>query len=222
MTVYAEIEHYDYSELASKKLDSVLEMVEDYKQRIVNFQPIIEKMYKLPHTVDFEYHNNKRGTMYETVHKKHREQYKDYYEYISSINPKNPPNVYFVEQLHRFLSGCSNVVDIGCGAGEALACLQVINPNARYTGIEVNETYINEGKRLYGSIIDFLNIDAFAYNDFSEFDRVYTYIPISGTPLLKKLYEHVWKQLKVGSCWYECRYRVLTNFLNYKHKAKEN
>lgn len=52
--------------------------------------------------------------------------------------------------------------------------------------------------------------------DYSNYDFIYTYIPIASTESLKELYESIFRTMKVGAYWYECSFGSLANFLRKK------
>jgi SAM-dependent methyltransferase len=73
---------------------------------------------------------------------------KEQAEFIQRVYKEAPPAIqtYFrteTDWLHQALSGCSSVLEIGCGFGRALAG---VDPAIEYTGVDIGLDYVAEAR----------------------------------------------------------------------------
>jgi hypothetical protein len=63
--------------------------------------------------------------------------------------------------------------------------------------------------------------DAFKFQHYKAYDRIYTYSPINNTDVSQKFYDHIWERLSVGTEWYEVYVTRRCLEQGRKHGAKE-
>lgn len=137
------------------------------------------------------------------IWQKHTKQYKGYYPYIASMSLSNGLDSRKLVNSFRLLQNAVNILDVGCGVGEALAIMHALAPEVKLTGIEVNPEYVKLGKQYYGDKINLIVADAFDFKGYGDFDGIYTYMPIQDYALLRKLYQYIFQNIKVGTRWLE-------------------
>lgn len=119
--------------------------------------------------------------------------------------PYVPANYWAVKNIimnETYRSG-KKFIDIGAGIG-TIPMLVAYFTEMECHGVEYDYCNIAIGKN---NIPTFLNVklktkDAFKC-EFSEFDRIYTWNPISDFDGCMKLFRHIGKSLKYGTLWYE-------------------
>lgn len=109
-----------------------------------------------------------------------------------------------LKEIPGFVKG-KKFVDIGSGVGDKALVASLLMPNTECHGIEYSEFTHKVACTLVPRItsVKFTNIDALKYQNFGDFDRIYTYCPARDDRFLRKLYRHVLKQLKPGTIWIE-------------------
>jgi len=108
-------------------------------------------------------------------------------------------------------------IDVGCGIGDKTILMSVISKMECW-GLEYDygnlalgnhaakslEGYETEtfGEYLEKRRIHFVCANALEYEGFGNFDRIFTYCPMTGN-MREKFYIHIMKQLKPGTIWWE-------------------
>lgn len=134
------------------------------------------------------------------------------YAYFSSNSTMffNPD--YDSQTIMEYLRG-SSFVDVGCGFMDKVLLLGLLT-GARSTGIEYDYYPGIIGYKLitntiicynYRPQIYLIHDDAFKVK-YSEYDRIYTYIPLRQEDALMKLYIHIASSIKKGTMWFEYGY----------------
>lgn len=91
-----------------------------------------------------------------------------------------------VDSVHK-------VIDVGCGGGDKLYAFHLLKPTAHITGVEYDPTLV-ACARYMCPFADVIHGDALAH-DYSEYDLIYMYCPLSDPDLQAALQARVMMQM---------------------------
>ena len=109
---------------------------------------------------------------------------------------------YFKAVVGKHLKPGMCVVDVGCGAGDKLVLFRELEPTCHVTGIE----YVNLTARFARYVAPFAHViegDALE-QDYSRYDLIYMYRPMSNNDFQYTLEDRVMSQMKSGATLVVC------------------
>ena len=106
----------------------------------------------------------------------------------------------FFNHIKEYASPKSKFLEVGCGIGTKLYMMYKFIGMYDVTGIEINSNLVKLAHSMFDDEpIKVLHQDALTFENYGDYDVIYSYSPIKGS---KKLFEIIKEQMKPGATFH--------------------